>query len=330
MEEPTMPSRHDVDTGTTFDATAPQPETREIERADAEVIAPFDPPVETVPREPYIATEDIAEAVNIAIALGRPLLLQGDPGCGKTRLAHAVAYALRLPLERAYIKSTTRAQDLLSMFDAVGRLYDVQLGAKAPVDADGSLRPDDPANYIRLGALGRAFQRAGYGRRSVVLIDEIDKADLDFPNDLLHELDRLQLTVPETGETYAVPPDRPELRPIIFVTHNEEKALPPAFLRRCVYHELRFPTDDRFLVEVLAAHDVADADLVEATVGELRRIHNGVDLTRQPGLSELIDWARYLYSFGATPDDVRRLRALGALIKSSDDAERIRRELAGR
>lgn len=323
-----MPSRHDVDTGTMFDATAAQPETREIERVDVEVVEADGWPVETVPREPYVATDGITEAVNIAIALGRPLLLQGDPGCGKTRLAHAVAYALALPLERAYIKSTTRAQDLLSTFDAVGRLYDVQLGAKAPVDAQGRPRPDNPANYVRLGALGRAFQRAALGRRSVVLIDEIDKADLDFPNDLLHELDRLQLTVPETGETYAVPPDRPDLRPVIVVTHNEEKALPPAFLRRCVYHELRFPGDDRILAEVLAAHDVDDADLAKATIEELRRIRDEVDLTRQPGLSELIDWARYLYSFRATPNDVRQLRGIGALIKSPVDAALIRRELA--
>src|SRR5215470_7930512 len=159
-----MRSRHQVDTSLLFSPGEPQPESKRVGGV-------------TVFREPYIAGKGLADAVNLAIALGRPLLLQGDPGTGKTRLAHAVAYALGLPLERAHVKSTARAQDLLSTFDAVARLYDVQLGDKAPLDGSGRPRPDDPVNYVRLGPFGRAIVRAQHGRRSVLLIDEIDKAD---------------------------------------------------------------------------------------------------------------------------------------------------------
>src|SRR5262249_17797726 len=157
-----------------------------------------DGPVPTVKveREPYRASGELEDAVNLAIALGRPLLLQGDPGAGKTRLAHALAYALRLPLEGAYVKSTSRGQDLLYTFDAVRRLYDAQL----PGDAR-----HDTRDYLRLGPLGRAIARGQHGRRSVLLIDEIDKADLDFPNDLLRELDQLTFEVPEVdGLRYAI------------------------------------------------------------------------------------------------------------------------------
>jgi MoxR-like ATPase len=320
-----MASRHDIDTTTRLDPAARQPQSRRIEKVDVAVVA-TQPKTERVQREPYLLTDAVVEAVNIATALGRPLLLQGDPGSGKTRLAHAVAYALGLPLERAHIKSTTRAQDLLSTFDAVARLYDVQLGDKAPRDGSGRPRPDDPVNYVRLGPFGRAIVRAQYGRRSVLLIDEIDKADLDFPNDLLHELDRLEIQVPETGETYAVPADRPDLRPIIFVTNNEEKALPGAFLRRCVYHELRFPEDDAFLGRVLAAHDVTDKALAKQAIQTLLDVRQ-LDLSRKPGISELIDWARYLYAYGRSARDAAQLTALGALVKSPLDQQRARQEL---
>jgi MoxR-like ATPase len=316
-------SRHDVDTSVRLRDTE-TPAEREIEVA-GEVHE--SPRCERVTAEPYLFTDEMYEAVDIAIALGRPLLLQGDPGCGKTRLAYAVAYRLGLPLERAHVKSTTRAQDLLYTFDAVARLYDVQLGDKAPRDGRGDPRPDDPANYVRLGPFGLALQRARHDRRSVLLIDEIDKADLDFPNDLLHELDRLEMRVEETGETYAVPADRPDLRPIIVVTNNVEKALPPAFLRRCIYHELLFPADNDFLARVLAAHDVDDAGLVDEAVLTLRRIR-GLELSRKPGISELLDWVRYLHAHDRSAEHVRALEALGALVKSPEDQRQVRLEPA--
>jgi MoxR-like ATPase len=320
-----MSSRHTIDMTTRLDPAAPPP-TGVVEVADVDVVLEHGYPTEATVVEPYLFNGPLTDAVNIAIALGRPLLLQGDPGSGKTRLAHAVASRLGLPLERTYVKSTTRAADLLSTFDAVARLYDAQLGAKAPRAADGSPRPDDPVHYVRLGPFGRAIVRAQYGRRSVLLIDEIDKADLDFPNDLLHELDRLELRVPETGAVHHVPPDRPDLRPIIIVTNNVEKALPPAFLRRCIYQEVRFIEDPAELAEVLRLHDVDDAALVTTAVASLLEIRK-LDLSRLPGISELIDWTRYLHALGHGPADEKGLKALGALVKSPLDQERVRREL---
>ncbi|HAW52456.1 MAG TPA: MoxR family ATPase, partial [Flavobacteriales bacterium] len=186
----------------------------------------------------YIPSDELKNAVDLAIRLGRPLLLQGDPGCGKTALAYSVAAALNLPLEESYIKSTSRAQDLLYTYDAIKRLYDSQMGDKGPKDVQGVLLSQNVRNYIHYGPLGRAIMNSQKrdAKKSVVLIDEIDKADLDFPNDLLFELDRLAFQVTEVEELrYAVPNDRPDLRPIVIITHNEEKALPPAFLRRCIY-----------------------------------------------------------------------------------------------
>lgn len=237
-------SRHRIDTSITLKNSDFEnlPETRPIEDVVA-AVAEKDPSFREIEREPYLPDETLVEAVNLAIALGRPLLLQGEPGCGKTRLAYAVAYVLGLPLEVCPIKSTSKAQDLLYMYDAVNRLYDSQLNDE---------RCRDVRNYIYFGPLGRAIIRAQYGRRSVVLIDEIDKADLDFPNDLLWELDLLEFRVHEASEMfYAVDVEKqPERRPIIFVTNNEEKALPTAFLRRCIFHYLYFPEDNSLLKKI--------------------------------------------------------------------------------
>jgi MoxR-like ATPase len=310
-----MLTRHSVDTSLRFDRLAELPERREIEAAGE---AGPQPRFETRTREPYRAAAELEEAVNVAIALGRPLLLQGDPGAGKTRLAHAVSYALGLPLEEAYIKSTSRGQDLLYSYDAVRRLYDTQLGR-----GFGRRAPDEAA-YVRLGPLGRAIVRAGHGRRSMVLIDEIDKADIDFPNDLLRELDQLAFDVAEVdGERHAVPADRPDLRPVIVVTNNEEKALPAAFLRRCVFHHVRFPDSVAELDAILALHGIGDVALRAGAIETLLRLR-ALDLAKQPGLSELLDWVSYLHAVGERPDD-GRLPYAGVLIKQHADALRLER-----
>ncbi|WP_240670631.1 AAA family ATPase [Actinoplanes solisilvae] len=289
-------------------ALADLPESREIEDVGEDVAAENPPPV-TVRPDPYLPSPDLVRVVDLAIALGRPLLLQGEPGCGKTRLAHAVAYALEMPLEVAYVKSTSSAQDLLYRYDAVRRLYDSQLHDPKARDA---------ANYLTYGPLGRAIIRAGHGRRSAVLIDEIDKADLDFPNDLLWELDRMEFTVPEVpGLTHRA--DTP--RPFVVITHNEEKPLPPAFLRRCVFHYLEFP-DPSEAEKILRLHGIDDemsAAAVDA-INELRKF----DLAKRPGLAELIDWVRYEESRGVSPAELAAYPDVEALLKDRSDQQRAR------
>jgi MoxR-like ATPase len=299
----------------------PVPTPRLVEDVDTETIAPGPPPVRELPVEPYLLSKGLCDAVNLAIALGRPLLVQGDPGVGKTRLAYAVAYHLGLPLEQAYIRSTSKGRDLLYTFDAVRRLSDAQLGGLQ------QHRLAEPEEYVRLGPLGRAIVRAEFGRRSVLLIDEIDKADLDFPNDLLRELDELRFQVDEVpGMRHSVPLDRPDLRPIIIVTNNEEKALPGAFLRRCVFHYVGFPDTPEHLDAILGLHGVDDEALRTRVIEVLLRLR-GLDLTRKPGLSELLDWAGYLHAVGADPATVHELPHLGALVKQHSDEVRVMERL---
>jgi MoxR-like ATPase len=310
-----MNSRHQIDLSLQFDRTATPPESRLIEVPDQHPVPARAPKKQKISREVYRASAQLQEVVNLAIALGRPLLLQGDPGCGKTRLAHAVAYALGLPLEEATIKSTTKAQDLLYSYDAVRRLYDSQLQATGK-DKAAKARSADVANYIRFGPLGRAIIRAGHRRRSVVLIDEIDKADLDFPNDLLRELDRLEFEVPETpGVLHRAPSD---LRPIVFITHNEEKALPNAFLRRCVFHYVEFPQDE--LDTILTQHQIKDAVLRAKAIDVVQRLRKR-ELLKKPGLSELLDWAGYLQAVKADVSTLEELPALQALVKNLSDVK---------
>jgi MoxR-like ATPase len=319
-----MPSRHRIDT-TEYNRNKRLPDTRAIEVPTADPVPETQPEMTEVQRETYLSSPQLEEVVNLAIALGRPLLLQGDPGCGKTRLAYAVAFSLGLPIEECYIKSTSRAQDLLYTYDAVSRLYDAELGENGPVDEQGERRSSDLRNYIRLGPLGRAIVRAGYGRRSVVLIDEIDKADLDFPNDLLRELDRLEFDVLEAPEMqFKVPDDRPDLRPIIFVTHNEEKALPAPFLRRCIYHYVEFPKERAFLERLLARHGIGDDEQLRREAVQVVLRLRELDLTKKPGLSELLDWAGYLAAVQTPAGDLANLPYLGVLLKQTADQDRAR------
>jgi len=322
-----MISRHQVDVSLSFKRDAKVPDTREIEDPTS------DPeskklPKKRVDREAYIAGKALEEVVNLAISLGRPLLLQGDPGCGKTRLAYAVAYSLGLPIEECYIKSTTKAQDLLYTYDAVSRLYDAQVDAVQvrKGKSAGRSRATDARAYIKFGPLGRAIIRAKEGRRSVVLIDEIDKADLDFPNDLLRELDRLEFEVAEAPEiSYRVPPDEPKLRPIIFVTHNEEKALPTAFLRRCVFHYLEFPKERAELDAILGQHAIDDKALRNKAIEVVTRLRQR-NLLKKPGLSELLDWAGYLKATHTDAAQLKGLPAAEALIKTLPDLKQAQEE----
>jgi MoxR-like ATPase len=319
-----MRTRHKVDTSLRFNRDEKLPETRDIEEPGLDPVPEHNPPTRPVGKEPYLASGGLQDAVNLAIALGRPLLLQGDPGAGKTRLAYAVAFALGLPLEEAYIKSTSRAQDLLYSYDAVRRLYDAQFAS----GDEHSRAARNIRDYIQLGPLGRAIARAEYGRRSIVLIDEIDKADIDFPNDLLRELDQLVFDVPEVpGLRFRVPDDRPDLRPIVFVTNNEEKTLPAAFLRRCIFHYVEFPDDAMTLDGILALHGIGDQPLRAEAIDVLLRLRE-LDLSKKPGLSELLDWVGYLQVTGTAPGELAGLPHHGALLKQRSDELRALENLA--
>lgn len=329
-----MSSRHKIDLSMRFNRNARLPPSRKIETSNLDPVPASSPATTRIERETYIASPALEEVVNLAIALGRPLLLQGDPGCGKTRLAHAVAYALGLPLEESYIKSTSRAQDLLYTYDAVRRLHDAQLPrestarhAERGAAAAASHGANPIADYIRFGPLGRAIVRARYGRRSVVLIDEVDKADLDFPNDLLRELDRLEFEVAEAPEmSFSAPPDKPELRPIIIVTHNEEKALPTAFLRRCIFHYVEFPQAE--LDAIMARHSIEDASLRSKAIEVVTRLRER-DLLKKPGLSELLDWVGYLQASDIDAAELDKgLVAAQALLKNVSDLK-VARETFG-
>jgi len=305
-----------VDVTTIFNGLIKLPEYKEIEVAENEELAT--PLTKSVPREPYMIDNKLKDAVNLAIALGRPLLVQGDPGCGKTRLAYAISFELGLPLEVAYLKSTSRAQDLLYTYDAVRRLYDAQLGADGPSDNNGEPLARYARNYIKLGPLGRAIARSSLGRRSVVLIDEIDKADLDFPNDLLWELDRLEFQVEEAKDMHYSAHDDPSLRPIIIVTHNEEKALPNAFLRRCIFHYIEFPDSEGTIFEVLSLHEIEDSALKQKATEVLQNLRQ-LDLRKKPGLSELLDWVRFLDASKVPIDELEHIPFAGALLKQPED-----------
>ena len=258
----------------------------------------------------YVATEDLKIAVNAAVTLERPLLVKGEPGTGKTELARQVAASLNLPLIEWHVKSTTKAQQGLYDYDAVSRLRDSQLG---------EARVHDVANYIRRGKLWQAFEAPG---KVVLLIDEVDKADIEFPNDLLQELDRMEFYVYETGETI-----RALHRPVVIITSNNEKELPDAFLRRCFFHFIRFP-DAETLASIVRVHfpGIKEA-LLTTALTQFFELRDTPGLKKKPSTSEVLDWLKLLLAGDLTPEDLRRdaksnlPRLHGALLKNEQDVQ---------
>ncbi len=256
----------------------------------------------------YIASEDLAVAVNAAITLERPLLVKGEPGTGKTELARQVAESLGLRIIEWHVKSTTRAAQGLYEYDAVSRLRDSQLG-------DGKVH--DISAYIKRGKLWEAFDAED---RVVLLIDEIDKADIEFPNDLLQELDRMEFHVYETGETVQA-----RQRPIVIITSNNEKELPDAFLRRCFFHYIRFP-DSETLSEIIKVHYPGIKDrLLSTALTQFFEIRETAGLKKKPSTSEVLDWLKLILAEDLSPEDLTRdsrdslPKLHGALLKNEQD-----------
>ena len=256
----------------------------------------------------YVASQELMASVNVAVALQKPLLIKGEPGTGKTMLAQAVAKSLGKKLIIWNIKSTTKAQDGLYMYDTIQRLYDGQFGE------DGV---DDIAHYIKLGKLGEAFESE---EQVVLLIDEIDKADLEFPNDLLWELDQMEFYIHETKRTV-----KAKQRPIVIITSNAEKELPDAFLRRCIFHYIDFP-DEELMEEIVRTHypDVEDK-LLKNAMTVFYNIRSLRDIRKKPSTSELIDWINALQIGGISADEIRaKLPFVGVVVKKDEDLETVR------
>jgi MoxR-like ATPase len=256
----------------------------------------------------YVATDDLTMAVNAAITLERPLLVKGEPGTGKTELAKQVAGALGMRMIEWNIKSTTKAQQGLYEYDAVSRLRDSQLGDE---------RVNDVKNYIRKGKLWQAFDA---DEKVVLLIDEIDKADIEFPNDLLQEIDKMEFHVYETGETI-----RAKHRPIVIITSNNEKELPDAFLRRCFFHFIKFPDHDTLRQIVEVHHPGIKQSLLTTALTQFYEIRDQQGLKKKPSTSEVIDWLKLLLAEDLDADDLKRdagnalPRLHGALLKNEQD-----------
>ena len=264
--------------------------------------------------ESYLTNESLRAAVDCALALQRPLLVKGEPGTGKTLLAEAVSKALNLPLLTWHVKSTSRAQDGLYVYDAVQRLHDSRFN-------DHDVR--DINKYIRLGPLGESFAAPS---RQVLLIDEIDKADLEFPNDLLHELDRMRFRIIETDREVAA-----VNRPVVIITSNNEKDLPDAFLRRCVFHFIDFP-DEALMKRIVSVHhpDLTDK-LVTQAMEIFYELRNFTRLRKRPSTSELVDWLAALKASGITSVKLdENLPFLGALLKREQDLSAFSEAFSGR
>lgn len=257
--------------------------------------------------EEYIASDELIRSVNIAAALKKPLLLKGEPGTGKTMLAEAIANSLGMELLIWNIKSTTRAQDGLYVYDTVQRLYDSQFGTEGV---------NDISKYIRLGKLGESFKR---DKQVVLLIDEIDKADLEFPNDLLWELDKMEFYIPETGETV-----KASVRPIVIITSNAEKELPDAFLRRCIFHYIAFP-DAPMMERIIKAHyPELDQKLIDGVLDAFYRVRDIRGLQKKPSTSEVLDWIQALSIGGISVKKLEReIPFAGVLLKKTEDLKQV-------
>jgi MoxR-like ATPase len=255
----------------------------------------------------YVAGRELARSVNVAIALEKPLLIKGEPGTGKTMLARSIADALGMDLIIWSIKSTTKAQDGLYVYDTVQRLYDSQFG-------EGDVK--DIAQYIKYGKLGEAFNA---DRQVVLLIDEIDKADLEFPNDLLWELDRMEFYIPETKKTVTA-----RHRPVTIITSNAEKELPDAFLRRCVFHYIEFPDEEK-MAEIVRVHypDIEER-LLALAMDRFYEIRAMRDIQKKPSTSELLDWLRALALSGTDLAKAEgEIPFIGVLLKKNQDTDSV-------
>ena len=257
----------------------------------------------------YVASEELLRAANIAMVLQKPLLIKGEPGTGKTKLAEAIAQAANKKLIIWNIKSTTKAQDGLYVYDVVQRLYDSQFGGEGV---------DNVEKYVKLGKLGEAFTA---GEQVILLIDEIDKADLEFPNDLLWELDRMEFHIPETGRTV-----KANHRPVVIITSNAEKELPDAFLRRCVFHYIDFP-DKALMEQIVRVHypDIDDA-LLTQVLEAFYKIRNLPQIKKKPSTSEILDWILALQHGGVDVERiVKEVPYVGVLLKKNEDTDALRK-----
>lgn len=257
----------------------------------------------------YVASDELMAAVNVSIALSKPLLIKGEPGTGKTMLASAIAKALDKKLLIWNIKSTTKAQEGLYTYDTVQRLYDSQFGEEGV---------DDISRYIKLGKLGEAFDS---DEQVVLLIDEIDKADLEFPNDLLWELDQMEFYIHETKRTVSA-----KKRPIVIITSNAEKELPDAFLRRCIFHYIDFP-DAKLMKEIVATHfEKVDEELLEAAMQRFYEIREYREVRKKPSTSELLDWIAALELGGISPAKIKEsFPFLGVVLKKDEDIDAVKK-----
>lgn len=256
----------------------------------------------------YVASPELLASVNIAMALEKPLLVKGEPGTGKTMLAQAVAEALGMELLIWSIKSTTKAQDGLYVYDTVQRLYDSQFGADV----------SDIGKYIKLGKLGEAFERES---QCVLLIDEIDKADIEFPNDLLWELDKMEFYIPETKRTV-----KAKVRPLVIITSNAEKELPDAFLRRCIFHYIDFP-DAEMMEKIVRVHfDDLEDKLLKQALESFYALRALRGLQKKPSTSELIDWVQALQIGGISASRIEKeMPFAGVLLKKNEDLDTLTR-----